>query len=107
FTDRQRHAGQALSRADEQALLDAVTAEVAGLGRLQGLLVDMTIEEIHILGCDHVRITRRDGAIEWGDPVADSDHELVEILQGLARRNGATERSLSTSKPTLDLQLDD
>ena len=32
---------------------------------------------------------------------------LVEILQAAARRAGSTERSLSTSKPTLDLQLPD
>jgi pilus assembly protein CpaF len=105
--DTKRHAGMPLSRADEQALFDALAADLAGLGRLQSLLLDNSIEEIHVLGHDRVRITRRDGTVDWGQPVADSDEELVETLQGWARRAGATERSLSTSRPTLDLQLPD
>ncbi len=62
---------------------------------------------MHILGCDQVRITRHGGGVDWGEPIADSDDEMVEILQAAARRAGSTERSLSTSKPTLDLQLPD
>jgi len=79
-------------------LLVAVRADMVGLGRLQALLTDTTVEEVHILGCDRVRITRRNGVIDVGDPIADSDDEMVEVLQILARRAGATERSLSTSQ---------
>ncbi|WFE30644.1 CpaF/VirB11 family protein [Solwaraspora sp. WMMD791] len=107
YADQVRRAGTPLTAHEERVLLDQVTAELVGLGRLQTLLVDDTIEEVHILGCDQVRITRRDGQVDWHDPIADSDDELVEILQAAARRAGATERSLSTSKPTLDLQLPD
>jgi pilus assembly protein CpaF len=107
YADAARRAGTPISAHQERALLDQVTAELIGLGRLQSLLVDETIEEVHILGCDHVRITRHGGGVDWADPVADSDEELVEILQAAARRAGSTERSLSTSKPTLDLQLPD
>jgi pilus assembly protein CpaF len=107
YADAARRAGTPMVAAEERMLLDQVTAELAGLGRLQTLLTDDTIEEVHILGCDQVRITRRGGGVDWGDPIADSDEELVEILQAAARRAGSTERSLSTSKPTLDLQLPD
>ncbi|MEV4725444.1 CpaF family protein [Micromonospora humida] len=107
YADAVRRAGTPLSADEERTLLDQVTAELVGLGRLQTLLVDDTIEEVHILGCDQVRITRHGGGVDWGEPIADSDDELVEILQAAARRAGATERSLSTSKPTLDLQLPD
>lgn len=107
YADMVRRAGTPLTGAEERALLDQVTAELVGLGRLQNLLVDQTIEEVHILGCDSVRITRRGGGVDWGEPIADSDEEMVEILQAAARRAGATERSLSTYKPTLDLQLPD
>ena len=78
---------------------------MVGLGRLQQLLTDQSVEEVHILGCDRVRITRRNGVVDLGEPIADSDEEMVEVLQMLARRAGATERSLSTSRPILDLQL--
>nr|MDT0661198.1 ATPase, T2SS/T4P/T4SS family [Micromonospora sp. DSM 115978] len=107
YADSARRAGTPMQAADERSLLDQVIAELVGLGRLQSLLVDDTIEEVHILGCDLVRITRRGGGVDWGDPIADSDEEMVEILQAAARRAGSTERSLSTSKPTLDLQLPD
>ncbi|RIV38865.1 CpaF family protein [Micromonospora radicis] len=107
YADSVRRAGTPMAAGEERLLLDQVTAELAGLGRLQTLLVDDTIEEVHILGCDQVRITRHGGGVDWAEPIADSDDELVEILQAAARRAGATERSLSTSKPTLDLQLPD
>jgi pilus assembly protein CpaF len=107
YADTVRRAGTPMQAIEERLLLDQVTAELVGLGRLQTLLVDASIEEVHILGCDHVRITRHGGGVEWVEPIADSDEELVDILQAAARRAGATERSLSTSKPTLDLQLPD
>lgn len=107
YADAVRRAGTPMPASEERLLLDHVTAELVGLGRLQTLLVDDTIEEVHILGCDQVRITRHGGGVDWAEPIADSDDELVEILQAAARRAGATERSLSTSKPTLDLQLPD
>ncbi|MFF5172586.1 CpaF family protein [Micromonospora sp. NPDC000089] len=107
YADSRRRAGTPFTADEERVLLDQVTAELVGLGRLQTLLVDDTIEEVHILGCDQVRITRHGGGVDWAEPIADSDEELVDILQAAARRAGATERSLSTSKPTLDLQLPD
>ncbi|OZV80167.1 secretion system protein E [Micromonospora echinospora] len=107
YADAVRRAGTPMPADEERQLFHQVTAELVGLGRLQSLLVDQTIEEVHILGCDQVRITRRGGGVDWADPIADSDDELVEILQAAARRAGATERSLSTAKPTLDLQLPD
>ena len=107
WVDARRRAGVPLAATDENALLEAVIADLVGLGRLQALLADPTIEEVHILGCDKVRITRRTGAVELGAPIAESDEEMVEILQTAARRAGSTERSLSTSRPVLDLQLPD
>lgn len=106
-TNERRHRGEPMSRVDEAALRDAVAADLAELGPLRTLLIDPTVEEIHVLGCDRVRITHRNGSVEWGQPIAASDAELVEMLQALARRAGSTERSLSTSHPTLDLQLPD
>lgn len=105
YSDMMRRGGTPMTADDESVLLNTVRADMIGLGRLQKMLTDPTIEEVHILGCDRVRITRRNGRIELGDPIANSDEEMVEVLQMLARRAGATERSLSTSRPILDLQL--
>ena len=100
-------AGQPVSQAEENALLDAVAADLFGLGRLQLLLKQADIINIHILGCDRVRIEHADGRVTEGDPVADTDEELINMLQVLAMRAGATERSLSAAKPWLDMQLPD
>lgn len=100
-------AGSQVTGAQEKALMDAVAADMFGLGRLQTLLDRTDIVNIHILGCDQVRIEHTDGKISTGAPVADSDEELVEMLQILAMRATSTERSLSASKPWLDMQLPD
>lgn len=110
WVDAQRRT-RTVSVTEEDALLDAVLAEVVGLGRLQPLLDDATIENITILGFDQVRIEYRDGGgIGFGRPVADSDEHLIRLVQNLARQGtaiGTTERSLSPSKPMLDMQLPD
>lgn len=99
--------GTQVTALQEKALLDAVAADMWGLGRLQTLIENPDIVNIHILGCDQVRIEYVGGQIVVGLPIADSDDELVKMLQVLAMRAGATERSLSSSKPWLDMQLPD
>ena len=51
------HAGQPVSPAQENALLDAVVAGMFGAGRLQRLLDDPSITNVHIIGCDQVLCT--------------------------------------------------
>jgi pilus assembly protein CpaF len=105
--DARMQSGEPVTPAEEAALLDAVAADMFGVGRLQLLLDRPDIVNIHILGCDRVRIEHTDGRISFGDPVADTDEDLVSMLQVLAMRAGATERSLSSTKPWLDMQLPD
>lgn len=104
YIDRQRSAGSPLTAEHERQLLDAVLAALLGLGRLDRLLRE-PFDTITILGCDRVRIERPDGRIDLAAPVADSDEELVLLLQALARRAGGTERALSKDKPTLSMEL--
>jgi pilus assembly protein CpaF len=106
WIDDQRRAGDPVSPAYEELLLDAVVAELLGLGRLQLLLADPEVVEVHILGHDQVRVEYADGSIVDGEPVADSDDELLEILQTLARRAGS-ERNLSPANPHLSMELPD
>lgn len=101
------HAGQPVSPAQEQALLDALVAGMFGAGRLQRLLDDPKITNVHIIGCDQVLLHHADGSRTRGEPVAESDDELITMLQVLAMRVAATERQLSESNPELDMQLPD
>lgn len=106
WIDDQRRAGNPLAPEYENVLLDAVVAELVGLGRLQLLLADPDVVEVHILGHDKIRIEYADGSIMAGDPVADSDDELLEVLQTLARRAGS-EKNLSPANPHISMELPD
>lgn len=91
--------------AEEEALAAAVYAGIYAMGRLQPLIEDPQVEDIEIGGCDVVWLHYADGRRVPGPPVADSDAELVELLQGWASYHGQTSREFSTARPTLNLRL--
>ncbi|MEN3308882.1 MAG: pilus assembly protein CpaF [Micromonosporaceae bacterium] len=105
WINRKLEAGVPQSPAYEHALLDAVLADMFGVGRFQPLVEDPDLENAMVKGHDQVRLEYADGRVEYGDPVADSDEELVDFLRHLARRGGMTERSLSTARPMLNMRL--
>jgi pilus assembly protein CpaF len=101
-------AGRTVPNAEEEEqLAGAVHAALFGVGRLQPLLEDQQIENIDINGCDRVFIGYADGREELGDPVAESDEELVELIQILAAYSGLSSRPFDSANPQLDLRLPD
>ncbi|GAB3435030.1 CpaF family protein [Flindersiella endophytica] len=111
WSDRQaRTNGREPTPAFEQMLAEAVDAELFGVGPFQPMLNDEAVENIDVHGCDQVWVTRRTatgGERVPGAPVADSDAELVELLQQLASREGQRDRSFTRANPKLDLRLPD
>jgi Flp pilus assembly CpaF family ATPase len=110
----EKHARDCISRnepvltADEEAsLAQAVYDRIFQLGRLQPLLDDERIMNIHANGCDVVFVEYADGTkISWS-PIASSDAELIELLREIGRRHGLSEREFNASRPQLNLQLPD
>ncbi|MCD0481383.1 CpaF/VirB11 family protein [Streptacidiphilus sp. ASG 303] len=94
------------TREQDRALAEAVYDLLFRAGRLQPYLDDPDIENILINGCDDVWVSKVHQPLRRVPPVADSDTELVELLQDLARQHGGGERSLSTASPTLALRLE-
>ncbi|POM27251.1 Type IV secretion system protein VirB11 [Actinomadura rubteroloni] len=92
---------------EEEALAAGVHAALFGVGRLQPLLEDPEIENIDVNGCDRVFIGYADGREAMGEPVAESDEELVELIQILAAYSGLSSRPFDTANPELDLRLPD
>jgi pilus assembly protein CpaF len=92
---------------DEEAVAAAIHAALFGVGRLQPLLEDAAVENVDINGCDRVFVGYSDGREELHDPVADSDDELVELIQVLAANVGLTSRPFDAANPQLDLRLPD
>ena len=76
------------SAEDEFALADGIHAALFGVGRLQPLLDDPDVENIDINGCDRVFVGYADGREELAPPVAETDDELVELVQTLAPTRG-------------------
>src|SRR5882762_2319677 len=62
---------------EEEDLAAAIHAALFGVGRLQPLLEDQQIENIDINGCDRVFLSFADGREVMGEPVAESDEELI------------------------------
>ncbi|WP_285773535.1 ATPase, T2SS/T4P/T4SS family [Microtetraspora sp. NBRC 13810] len=95
------------SAEEEEALAAGIHAALFGVGRLQPLLDDAEVENIDINGCDRVFVGYADGQELMHEPVADSDEELVELIQILAAYSGLSSRPFDTANPQLDLRLPD
>ena len=93
--------------AEEEEIAAGIHAALYGVGRLQPLLDDLDIENIDINGYDQVFVQYADGREERGLPIADSDDELVELVQVLGAYSGLTSRSFDSANPQLDLRLPD
>jgi pilus assembly protein CpaF len=96
-----------LSVEEENALAQAVHDALFGLGALQRLLDDESIENIDANGHADVWITRSNGMKERAPAIADSDEDLVDTLRMTAARVGLTERRFDNGSPALNLQLPD
>ena len=96
-----------LNAQDEEELAEAIHAALFGVGRLQPLLEDQQIENIDINGCDRVFVGYADGREVMAQPVAESDEELIELIQVLAAYSGLSSRPFDTANPQLDLRLPD
>jgi Flp pilus assembly CpaF family ATPase len=96
-----------LAHEEEVALAQAIHDALFGLGILQRLLEDESIENIDANGCDTVWITRSGGLKERGPALAESDDELVEMIRMAAARLGLSERRFDMGAPSLNLQLPD
>ena len=77
------------------------------LGRLQPLLDDERIVNIHANGCDVVFVEYADGSKERSEPIASTDAELIDLVREIGRRYGLSEREFNPSHPELNLQLPD
>lgn len=83
----------------------AVFDHIYRLGRLQPLIDTPEVENIHIVGCDEVWLKFSDGTTQQADPIAETDAELMQMIQNIASSQGESSRSFSTSHPDLDMDL--
>ncbi|UPK72941.1 Flp pilus assembly complex ATPase component TadA [Nocardioidaceae bacterium SCSIO 66511] len=96
-----------LAADDEAGVASAIHSALFGVGRLQPLLEDPEVENVDINGFDNVFVQYGDGREERHPPVAESDEELVELIQVLAAHTGLSSRPFDSANPQLDLRLPD
>lgn len=101
-----------LTADEEREHAKAVHDALFGLGPLQRLVDDPTIENININGFDEVWIKYASipgqfarGRQRWPEPLADSDTHLEELIRHAATYLGGSGRSFNRSQPQLDMQL--
>lgn len=94
-----------LDAATESELAEAVFDRVHGLGRLQPYIDDPDVSNIHVNGHDNVWLVYRDGTKVRGEPAADSDRALIDMVATAARRIGRAEKRWDHVSWELHLQL--
>lgn len=97
----------AIPEPNDRRIIDEAIAQVLGLGRLEPLLEDEEISDIHIRGNNPVWIKTRDGQRREYPPIVQSDSELVELIRRIASRMGHREQRFDPAHPELNLQLPD
>ena len=103
--DAYRDGDSPLDSATESELAEAVFDRVHGLGRLQPYIDDPELSNIHVNGYDNVWLVYRDGTKIRGEPAADSDQDLIDIVATAARRLGRSEKRWDQVSWELHLQL--
>ncbi len=92
---------------DEVEITFAAIAQVLGLGRLQPLLEDDEISDIHVRGNSVVWVKLRNGEREMREPIVETDDELIELVRRAATRLSRQERRFDAGTPELNMQLPD
>lgn len=104
-TDRRNDDKAEFTLAQREALRDAVFNSLFRMGRLQPLLDNDDVENIEIYGHRNVQLQLADGTWVAGEPVADSDDELIGLIQDIASRTGSGARPFSERNPYVDMRL--
>jgi Flp pilus assembly CpaF family ATPase len=97
----------ALPGIEDRQIIEQAIAQVLGLGRLEPLLEDDDISDIHVRGNRSVWVKLRSGERRELDPIVETDDELVELIRRIAARKGHREQRFDPAHPELNLQLQD
>jgi pilus assembly protein CpaF len=91
----------------EEELERRVLARLFGLGELERLLEDDTVENVVVNGPGRVIVRRAGGAPEFVDWPVDSTDELNGVVAELAATQGRSEHRFDVGHPELSMRLQD
>ncbi|WP_051385931.1 CpaF family protein [Actinokineospora inagensis] len=98
--------GTLLSPEVEARVTAAVVDDLVGMGGLQPLLDDESIENINVNG-DRVFVRYADGRRARLAPVVPTDSDLIDLIRDLAARSGMEERRFDRGSPIVNFRLPD
>ncbi|WP_169809349.1 CpaF family protein [Actinomadura chibensis] len=104
WAHEQMSAGRTVDVELQQQVARLVFDRRFGLGPLQPYVERADVENIVVNGCGETWVTYSSGVKEAGPAVAETDDDLIEWVQLLARR-GNTGREFSHASPLLDVAL--
>ena len=105
--DRARAFLPPLDQAEESRIAAEIMSTLFGLGPIDRLLADETVENVSVNGCDTVWVHHAGGKKRRVGAIADSDSELVALIRRAAARLGRNERRFDIANPFLDMRLPD
>lgn len=97
----------AIPETSDRRIIDEAIAQVLGLGKLEPLLEDDEISDIHVRGNRPVWVKTRNGERVEHSPIVATDGELIELIRRIASRMGHREQRFDPAHPELNLQLPD
>jgi Flp pilus assembly CpaF family ATPase len=97
----------AIPETQDRRVIDEAIAQVLGLGKLEPLLEDDEISDIHVRGNKPVWVKTRNGDRVEHPPIVENDAELVDLIRRIASRMGHREQRFDPAHPELNLQLPD
>lgn len=92
-----------LSKAERQRLLNAVSADILGLGPLESLLADDAVDEIMVNGYDRLYVDQSGRLQNVPSGFRDNEH-LMEVIRAIVQPLG---RMVDESAPMVDARLPD
>jgi pilus assembly protein CpaF len=94
---------EAVTEPERDRLIEEIINESFGLGPLEALMSDPTVNDILVNGPEHVYV-ERSGKLEDTDVVFADDAHLIQIIQRIVARVG---RRVDESSPLVDARLPD
>ena len=95
---------RAMNQRERELVIDQLLDDVLGLGPLEQLIKDTTINEVMINRFDHVYIELTTGEIVLSNVVFESERQLRQVIDRIVSRMG---RRVDESQPMVDARLPD
>jgi len=103
ITDLMNQQATPLSTTERRLIIDEILNEIFGLGPLEPLLADTSINDILVNTFDQVFV-ERDGRLERSSVTFKDDYHLMQIIDRIVSRVG---RRIDESSPMVDARLPD